>query len=169
MDIQDLGSLGELLAALATIATLVYLAVQVRQNTRALTSSTFQAISNDMSISSEAISTHPDLADVFFRGRCSLDELSPAERLQFSFFLLMTVRRLESLFIQSKMGFVGSELTEGFERSVISVIAGDGGGAQWWRVSKDAFSSEFAAYVDAKLQSEQFPQIHPGVGGSKPA
>lgn len=169
MDIQDLGSIGELLAALATIATLAYLAVQVRQNTRALTSSTFQAISNDMSISSEAISTHPNLADVIFKGRGNLDDLSPPERLQFSFFLLMTFRRLESLFIQRKMGFVGPELTEGFERSVISVIAGDGGGAQWWHESKEAFSAEFTAYVDAKLQTEQFPQIHPGVGGSESA
>ena len=36
MSIQDLGSIGELIAALATVATLAYLAVQIRQNTRAL-------------------------------------------------------------------------------------------------------------------------------------
>ena len=44
--IQDLGSIGELVAAAATIATLAYLAAQVRQNTRALRSSTFQSISD---------------------------------------------------------------------------------------------------------------------------
>ena len=33
MTIQDLGSIGELIAAIATIATLVYLAIQIRQNT----------------------------------------------------------------------------------------------------------------------------------------
>lgn len=44
MTIQDLGSIGELVAAIATIATLAYLAVQVRQNTRSLRSSAFQAI-----------------------------------------------------------------------------------------------------------------------------
>jgi hypothetical protein len=31
--IQDLGSIGELIAAIATVATLVYLAIQIRQNT----------------------------------------------------------------------------------------------------------------------------------------
>ena len=98
-----------------------------------------------------------------------MEGLSPAERLQFSFFLLMTFRRLESLYIQRKMGFVGPELTEGFERSVISVIANDGGGAQWWEEGKHAFSSEFAAYVDAKLQTEKFPRIHPGFGDSERA
>ena len=35
MTLQDLGSIGELVGALATIATLVYLAIQIRANTRA--------------------------------------------------------------------------------------------------------------------------------------
>jgi len=33
MNVQDLGSIGELIAAIATLATLIYLAVQIRQNT----------------------------------------------------------------------------------------------------------------------------------------
>ena len=36
MTIQDLGSIGERLAAVATLATLFYLAVQIRQNTKAV-------------------------------------------------------------------------------------------------------------------------------------
>ena len=63
--IQDVGSIGEMIAAIATIGTLAYLAIQVRQNTRALRSSTFQEIANDMSVSSEAICTHPELSTVF--------------------------------------------------------------------------------------------------------
>ena len=44
MSIQDLGSIGELIAALATLAALIYLAVQVRQNTRAIKSATFHEL-----------------------------------------------------------------------------------------------------------------------------
>jgi hypothetical protein len=36
MTIQDLGSIGELVAAIATVATLVYLALQIRQNTESV-------------------------------------------------------------------------------------------------------------------------------------
>ena len=36
MSIQDVGSIGELIAAIATVLTLVYLAIQVRHNSRAL-------------------------------------------------------------------------------------------------------------------------------------
>jgi hypothetical protein len=36
MTLQDLGGLGELIGAVAVVLSLAYLAVQVRQNTRAL-------------------------------------------------------------------------------------------------------------------------------------
>ncbi len=36
MTIQDWGAIGEIIGAIATIATLIYLATQIRQNTRAL-------------------------------------------------------------------------------------------------------------------------------------
>ena len=41
MAIQDLGSLGKLIATVATVATLVYLAIQLKQNTRTLRSQNF--------------------------------------------------------------------------------------------------------------------------------
>ena len=39
MSIQDLGAIGELLAAVATLATLIYLALQIKQNTRSVQNS----------------------------------------------------------------------------------------------------------------------------------
>ena len=45
MSIQDFGSIGELLAALATLGTLIYLAQQIKQNTRSFKSqSRFRAL-----------------------------------------------------------------------------------------------------------------------------
>jgi hypothetical protein len=165
VDIQDIGSIGELIAAIATIGTLAYLAFQVRQSTRALRSSTFQNITNDMSVSSEAVTTHPDLSEVLTKAADGLAALSPAEHMRFSFFFLMTLRRLESVFIQREHGFIDAELTGGFERSVLSAIA-SGGGLEWWETAKPAFSPQFAEYVDRRLASDGFPRIHPNLGGS---
>jgi hypothetical protein len=47
MTIAELGSLGEFLAAIATIATLIYLALQLRQNTAALKLSQMRAVDSD--------------------------------------------------------------------------------------------------------------------------
>ncbi|MBW2243760.1 MAG: hypothetical protein JRH01_17385 [Deltaproteobacteria bacterium] len=73
MTIQDLGSIGELVAA---IATLVYLAVQVRQNTRALRSSTFQDIAGAMSSTTEAVATHPEIALLMVKATGGLVDLT---------------------------------------------------------------------------------------------
>jgi len=119
-----------------------------------------------MSVSSETVAANPDLSVVLVKGGESLAALSPDERLRFSFFMLMTFRRLESLFVQRSHGFIAPELTEGFERSVVSVIA-SGGGAEWWSSAKPALSADFVVYVDQLLESERFPRIHPGMGGSE--
>ena len=44
MTIQDWGSVGELVGAIATVATLVYLAIQIRTNTRIAKTSALQSM-----------------------------------------------------------------------------------------------------------------------------
>ena len=88
MTIQDLGSLGELMAAIATVATLVYLAIQLKQNTRALRSQTFQQSSMDMSLTANAISSDGELGKIVVKASDSLDDLSPEARIRFLFWII---------------------------------------------------------------------------------
>jgi hypothetical protein len=165
MTLQDLGSIGELIAAIATVVTLGYLAVQMRQNTRALRSATFQEISRDMNGTSEVISTHADLSEIMIKGQAGLAGLTPAERTRYSFLLLMTLRRLESVFMQRELGSLDRELTAGFERSVISAISSVGGREWWQQTGRFAFSDAFVGFVDHEL-SVDVQRIHPGFGQS---
>ena len=48
MTLDQMGNVGEVVAALATVATLIYLAGQLRQNTRALKATAFQAVVSEM-------------------------------------------------------------------------------------------------------------------------
>ena len=165
MTIQELGSIGEFVAALATIATLIYLAVQVRQNTRALRSSTFQDLSGGMTKVSEAIATHPDLSTLMVKGSDGLTLLTSEERLRLNFLFVMAFRRFEAVFTQRSLGNVEPELTAGFERSLLSIVA-SGGGAEWWETGKPAFNTQFVEFVDRKLASERLPRVHLNFGGS---
>jgi hypothetical protein len=76
VSLQDLGSIGEFVAAIATVETLAYVAVQVRQNTRALRSSTFQGIAEDMSRTAETIATHLELSALMVKA----SSISPPRR-----------------------------------------------------------------------------------------
>ena len=49
MSIQDLGSIGELVAAVATVATLIYLSIQIRNNTRSDEFAAMERVTADLS------------------------------------------------------------------------------------------------------------------------
>ena len=163
MTIQDLGSIGELVAAVATIATLVYLAAQVRQNTRALRSSTFQDISTQMAQNVEPIVTHADVADVLAKGLGGLDELTPGERIRFQSVLVMSFRRMEAVYVHAQIGSIDPELTLGFERSMLTMLKSPGA-AEWWATAKVTFGRSFSDHVDAWVAANESTSVHPSMG-----
>ena len=163
MSFQDLGNLGELVAAIATVATLGYLALQLKQNTKALRSQTFQQSSMDMSLTANAISSNGELAEIVVKASESLDDLSPQERIRFHFWMVVALRRFEAIYVQSLYGSIDRIRIEGFERSILTLIS-SGGPAQWWETAKTAFSSDFVEYADKRLSTDTFKKpIHPGM------
>ena len=164
MTIQDLGSLGELLAAAATLATLVYLAVQVRQNTQALRSSTFQEIASQMAQNVEPLVYDQEVAALTVRGSAHLEELDEVDRVRFYAILIMSFRRMEAVYIHSQLGSIAPDLTRGFELSMLTNLQSPGGAA-WWDSAKVTFSREFVDHVDAWLAANRSAiAVHPSTG-----
>ncbi len=64
MTLQDLGNLGEFIGAIAVVITLVYLAAQIRQNTRALHSSSYSQAAEQLWLVNLAIAQDGDLARI---------------------------------------------------------------------------------------------------------
>lgn len=163
MNWEAVGAISQIIGAVFVGITLIYLAAQLRQNTSALKSSAFLAVSTLMGSTMEVWATHSDLAPLLIRAQAGLDELSPDERARFGFMMMMTYRRLETVVVQRHLGFIDRELTEGFERSALSALRSKGV-RQWWDASKDAFSNLFSAWVDEKLASNLPRPIHAGLG-----
>ncbi len=162
MSIQDLGSIGELVAAIATVATLVYLAIQVRHNTRALKASTFENVSSEMGQNVVPILMTSDLADIYARVLQDPDSLSAGERVRISAMYVSSFRKLESVFVQTQLGSIDAEYAEGFERSLIS-LGKTPFGEQWWASAKQLFYKHFVAHADARLADDDIPEGNPAV------
>ncbi len=163
MTLQDLGNLGELVAAIATVLTLGYLAIQLRQNTRALRSQTFQQSSMDMSLTANAISSDGELAEIVVKASNGIGVLSPEERVRFHFWMLVAIRRFEAIYVQGVYGSIDPIRIEGFERSIITLLS-SGGPLEWWESSKSAFSSDFVKYADEKIATKDYVEpLHPGM------
>jgi hypothetical protein len=163
MNWEAIGAIGQIVGVVLVGITLVYLSLQLRQNTLSLKSSTFLAISTLMGSTMEILATNSDLAPLVIKAQSGLDGLSIEERARFGFLMMMSMRRVETVVVQRHFGFIEPELTEGFERSALSAL-GSKGARQWWATSKGAFSQLFSTWADEKLASNLPQPIHAGFG-----
>jgi uncharacterized protein YoxC len=79
MTVEQLGNIGEFVAAIATVITLIYLAFQLRQNTRALKATAFQNVTSEMGKNVEHIMDNGELAKILGKGATEPEMLTPAE------------------------------------------------------------------------------------------
>src|SRR5262245_60294465 len=81
MDLETLGSIGDFVGGLGVIASLIYLAVQIRQNTRAVRSSSYHQAAEQTWNYCLAIAQDASLADILAR-RLAGEPLTPAETIR---------------------------------------------------------------------------------------
>lgn len=81
MSIETLGHLGDFIGGLAVIASLLYLAVQIRQNTRAVRSSSYHQAAEQTWNYCLTVAGDASLAEVLAR-RAMGEALSPAEQIR---------------------------------------------------------------------------------------
>ena len=156
-------AIGQIAGVLLVGVSLIYLAIQLRQNTAALKSSTFLAISTQMGANVEMFASLPDIPPLLIKAQDGLDALTTVERVRFGFLMMMAFRRVEAVVVQRHLGAIDQELTLGFERSAMSALRSPGA-RQWWVTAKGGFSDVFAAWVDQQLAAELPPAIHAGLG-----
>ncbi len=123
MTIMELGALGELLGAIGVIITLVYLAVQVRQNTRSLDATQRLALAQTYQMRSDALqnmlvqaAASPIggiIAKVTQAGYpedlSSLDRLSPTEKARFRQWHIAQIAHWDNMHYQYQQGFLDEE------------------------------------------------------------
>ena len=83
MNWEAIGALAELAGALGVIASLVYLAVQIRQNTRSAREATSHSLLHDLQQFRSLIAQDPEVARVYREGLRDLRSLNDDDRWRF--------------------------------------------------------------------------------------
>jgi hypothetical protein len=147
--LQDLGSLGELIAAIATIATLVYLAIQIRQNTRAVEAAAFQSGVDGINHLNSLLAHDESMARIIRLGNETMDNLTEDEKVRYSFIYLSGFRSFESMHFHHLNG-TGKGLWVSHGQH-IGTHLNYLGVRQWWEENQLAFTPEFTEFVEQKL------------------
>lgn len=103
MSIQDLGALGEFLAAIATLATLGYLALQIRQNTRAVQATSARETLFKFAEWHREILRDPELSRVFEKScEVPMAEYTPEEWNKLNFLFKTFFHLVEAQYVHHR-------------------------------------------------------------------
>jgi hypothetical protein len=144
--LQDLGSVGELIAAVATVITLLYLAVQIRQNTRAVRGSAIQGMTETSQF--ELHWAH-ELAAVWTKSIERPAELTSAEAWSLNAWLRAALVARQNEFFQYRMGLLDAEIWAA-SQGIIRIILSSPWTRNWWDVSgRGGLSPAFVSHIES--------------------
>jgi len=113
MTIQDWGAVGELVSAIAVLATLVYLAIQIKQNTSATRAQIHQSRSEQAQEFFLFCAGSREVSELMTRLNSNpenLSEFDEVQRYQIRMLCVATMQRIKNMFFQKESGFLSEEL-----------------------------------------------------------
>ncbi|HUE76586.1 MAG TPA: hypothetical protein VMM83_01470 [Longimicrobiales bacterium] len=147
-------ALGRALAALGGILSVVFVGLEVRQNTRAVRGATYQAVAEAHNEWVGMVILNPDLAALQSRWLAGDSTLTAGQIGRVRFLLLYRWRTLEAAHFQVVLGNLPEEAFRRFlppdihEHPVIS---------EWWYSVRDRFTDAFVAYVETMASADPRP------------
>ena len=144
--IETLGNLGDFLGGVGVIVTLIYLAYQIRQNTKSIRISAFQAAQRDVAQFMDSLATDPELVRIFFEGGRSFPELDQNDRQRYAALMVSLCKRLETIVHEVNAGHIEPNQCEGIIEHC-RVTLEQPGAKQWWSEAQFLFNSELRDHV----------------------
>jgi hypothetical protein len=151
-----LGNIGDFIGGIGVVVTLIYLAGQIRQNTRSVQVSAFHAAQRDVADILDSVASDPELTRIFFDGNRDYESLSRDDRRRYALCITSFLRKLESILHQTRLGTL--EDFHGFDergrgRCVPARIVGTGG------VFRTTATSTSDKYASDKPYSARFGEV----------
>lgn len=141
-----IGAIGEIIGAIAVVVTLLYLAVQVRQNTRTTEHAIKRGVHGDARSWTDKLIQDPELTDLY-RAGMNGEELSSGDRLRFSMLLDQLFVHWDHAYAFDAFGFVDNSHIHG-------VLSKTGGVSYWKRAisRRHSFDPGFVEHVNSILE-----------------
>jgi hypothetical protein len=151
LDITTLAAWGEFLGGIAVVVSLIYLASQIRQNSRLLRVSTTAAVAASDIEFSKLLVNDPDLSRIVGEGLMNREALPEPERLRFDNFLDMMLRTFQRDYFFAQDGAIKESIWQG-ERKGYAYTFQQPGARQWWAEALDIYGDEFRDYLEACMR-----------------
>jgi hypothetical protein len=146
MNWEMLAAVGQLAAVCVGIPSLIYLAVQIREQTKERRQSAVNALTEQWGALTESLHNNPEMAAIFLRGAQSFSDLDSVSKLRFSAFFNRLLNIFEGMYFSHAQGILIGSSWKAVERTMTDLIAYPGV-QQWWESRKHWHTEEFDRLV----------------------
>ena len=147
MSLEEFAKLGAVLSGVGVMLGLIYFAIELRHNTRAVRAAAFQQIVNSFAQVSFDIARDKSLMSLFLRAGREFSALDEVEQSQYGYMMLSYLRRAESVFFLTEIHMLAAEHWAGIRNSLHDVIAAPGAKLCWSGL-KDRVNPKFRDFLD---------------------
>jgi hypothetical protein len=159
MNWEMLAALGQLAAVFVGIPSLIYLALQIRAQTKERRQSAVNVLTAQWGDLTCALHNSAELSAIFLRGVQSFADLDPVSKLRFSAFLNTFLNHFEAMYFAHGDGLLSTSAWGKIERTMSDVIAYPGV-QQWWETRRHWHTEEFGRVVDAMMAKGAEPTAY---------
>lgn len=145
MERSKLADLSEILSSIAIVITLVYLTIEIRQNTNALAGQTRQAVLASAQAELTQLLENPDLV-VTMASTGPLE--SPQQHVRMDAWLSQTMRGREFAWLQYQAGTIDQAQWDTETAVLLSIFDSPLNRVWWERMGRHAVGPDFGAFVD---------------------
>jgi hypothetical protein len=160
LTLSELANLGEVVGGIAVVASLVYLALQIRQNTRAVRGSTLH-FNVELWTNLFLRLADDEIAQAYVAGMSGRPDIKPLHYTQFFFVCKSMFLALEDQYYQACQGTLDPQIYAAYERATSQQMLAFPGFRLWWQQLRTTFSAPFMDRVDGMIAAT--PEEDPGV------
>ncbi len=151
---EAIGAVAEGLGAIAVILSVLYLATQIRSQTREAKLSATRELSAESRRVLELVALDHEYSKIYQAGIYDYKGLPDNDRMRVSYMFRSFLLICEQQYLHTQHGSIDSMYLESSERVYLEFLKSPGL-QQFWQMSKHAFSDAFIIYIDNLMTEAQ--------------
>jgi hypothetical protein len=156
------GAISNLLGAAGVVASLIYLAIQIRQNTRTERARAFQDIFSGFTAQNLEM-FGPGNIDLIISGMRDFNSLPGRDKLRFDHLMMGYFNVLEATIFSKRAFLLGEETLENWSYSLRTRFLPYPGMRDWWSQARPIFAPETRVWVDEQISATDSASDYLGI------
>ena len=153
MNWDAIGAVGELVGSVAVLVTLIYLALQIRQNTHATRAASHHAITDALNQLNLDIANNDAVAQIWLAGMDDRASLNDLQRERYDALLRAYMHVCDTMYYQAQVGAGDHGLWKA-EETYLNRILTSNGGKSWFEENYASISTGFRAAIEKIIENK---------------